>query len=229
MIHQTLKIADYILAKKFFLICLAIAAAFIGSFIELTAELYDEKTIRLIDKEVLLFIEDLRKPLLNGMAVDFTAMGSFTVIALLTALGLLIFYYLNRKKDMLYLFLGSVGSALLSSAFKNLLSRKRPTEVTRLVDVTSFSYPSGHSLSSAAFYLIITFLFFQYFKKIRTRFVFLVFFSSLIIGIGLSRIYLGVHYPSDVLGGILLGSSWAFLLTAFFYGESKKNTLFAVN
>jgi undecaprenyl-diphosphatase len=226
MIDRALKIADYALAKKFFLLCLATAAALIGSFIELTDELYDEGTIKAIDTKVLLFVEERRQPLLNGIAVDLTALGSFTVLTLLTILGILIFYYLQRKKDMLYLFSGSLGSALLSAAFKSLLTRKRPTEVTRLVDVSSFSYPSGHSLSAAAFYLIILFLFFQYFSRIRTKLAFFAFFSILIIGIGFSRIYLGVHYPSDVLGGILLGSSWAFLLTAIFYGKNevwKKN------
>lgn len=221
MMERALKIADYVLEKKFFLICLAIAAAFIGSFIELTDELTEEQTISLIDAEILIFVEGLRQPLFNGVAVDFTALGSFSIITLLTILGLLIFYYLGRSKDMLYLLSGSLGSALLSLAFKNLLARERPTEVSKLVDVTSFSYPSGHSLSAAAFYLIITFLFFQYFKRIKTRFTFFFFFSFIIFGIGFSRIYLGVHYPSDVLGGILLGSSWALLLTAIFYGKKK--------
>lgn len=210
---------DHVMDRKVFLFSIAIALGLIGVFLELTSEMLEEESVALIDGRIITFVATFRHNTLNGMAVDLTALGSFTVLTIFTILGMLILHFLKNHKGALYLILGSAGSAVLSTLMKNFFSRERPTEVEKLVEVSSYSYPSGHSLSASAFYLLIAFLVFTSFEKLKDRMLIFLFFITLILGIGGSRIYLGVHYPSDVMAGILLGSAWTFLLTAIFYGR----------
>ena len=211
----------HLLDRKIFLLSLASAFALIGLFLELTSEMYEEETINMADAKVITFVASLRDSTLNGMAVDLTALGSFTVLTIFTILGILILHFLKNHKGALYLILGSSGSALLSTLMKNFFSRERPIEVEKLVEVSSYSYPSGHSLAASSFYLLVAFLVFTSFDKLKDRMLIFLFSLSLIFGIGISRIYLGVHYPSDVLAGFLLGTSWTLVLTAIFYGRKS--------
>src|SRR5207253_1546946 len=101
-------------------------------------------------------------------------------------------------------------------ATKDLIERARPQVVPRLVVVAGYSYPSGHSLASAAMYLTIGILTARHLRSLRDRLILIGTTALLVVMIALSRVYLGVHYPSDVASGVCLGASWAFLLAALF-------------
>lgn len=102
-----------------------------------------------------------------------------------------------------------VGAPLLSAGFKSIYARQRPTVVPHLETVADPSFPSGHTIASVAFFVTIALLVASYTSRTTLR-LFLVGYALLIGAlVALSRMYLGVHYPSDVAGGALLGIAWS--------------------
>jgi undecaprenyl-diphosphatase len=138
-----------------------------------------------------------------------SAMGSVPVVAVITILtsGILI---LKKKYISLRLILfAAIGGGIVELLMKGFFSRPRPRIVPHLVSVDSLSYPSGHSAMSAIIYSSLVFLIFS--LKVKRSLKLCILYSAifLILIIGISRIYLGVHYPSDVLSGWALGLFWS--------------------
>ena len=192
------------------------ALLFLGLFLKITWELREDNELQSLDQKVLIFISHLRVARLNGSAVDMTALGSPTVITLFTLVGLVVLWLNRDRRGCVYLAVGSIGAAVATFAVKNIFTRERPSVIPRLVEVAGFSYPSGHSLGATAFYLLLMFLAWRYYSAWLARAALLFCAVFVICGVCFSRLYLGVHYPSDVLSGICLGASWVFLLTASF-------------
>lgn len=92
--------------------------------------------------------------------------------------------------------------------------RPRPSEIPRLVEVAGYSYPSGHSLASAAILTTAAILVWEQTPRWRCRLLGVAFVGALVAAIGASRVYLGVHYPTDVAAGISVGAAWALLVGA---------------
>jgi undecaprenyl-diphosphatase len=142
-------------------------------------------------------------------ALDLTALGGFAVIALasLAALGLLA---LQRKWGALGLvFVSIVGGAGVSVVLKAFFDRARPQVVPHLVQVSSPSFPSGHSMLAAVTYLTLGALLARTARDWRSKCYIFGVALALTVVIGLTRIYLGVHYPTDVLAGWFAGITWA--------------------
>ena len=144
-------------------------------------------------------------------AHDITALGSHTVLVLVTLLTASYCVVIGRFNTMLLLLTSSGGAMVLSSLLKWLFNRSRPDIVPHLVEVSTLSFPSGHAMLSAAVYLSLAAVITQnvsgHYKKI-----FIICAALLLTGaIGLSRIYLGVHYPSDVIAGWSAGLAWAII------------------
>lgn len=97
--------------------------------------------------------------------------------------------------------------SVLNLILKNILRRPRPTDY-RIINETGYSFPSGHSMISMAFYGFIIYLIYKYVKNKYLKLSLITFLSILIVSIGISRIYLGVHYTSDVLAGFLIAISY---------------------
>jgi undecaprenyl-diphosphatase len=193
-----------------------VALMFVAGFVELSEEVLggEDSSAQLLgaDAVLLRWVAQLRRPWLNGVAVDLTALGSPLVVALFTfCLGALLLARADRAAAAV-LVSASLASGLLTVATKELLERPRPDVVPKLVAVSGLSYPSGHSLASSAVYLTAAFVVARHVDALRERVAAIVFTAMLILLIGASRVYLGVHYPSDVLGGILLGTSLGLLM-----------------
>jgi undecaprenyl-diphosphatase len=184
-----------------------------GSFLLLTHELL-EKEFDAIDRSVLLAVAANRSGSMNALAVDLTALGSVAVLALYTAFGVLLLWSLLDRGAALQLLCSSVGAGLLTRLIKHLVERDRPSVVPRLVEVAGFSYPSGHSLASTAVYLTFAFITARHLASTSSRSIVIGASVVLVVTIASSRVYLGVHYPSDVVSGILLGAGWALLVDA---------------
>ena len=114
---------------------------------------------------------------------------------------------IKNKKIGLSIFSNIVIITILNQLLKRILRRPRPTEL-RIVEETGYSFPSGHSMVSMAFYGYLIYLIYRYIKNKYIKWSLIVLLSILICLIGISRIYLGVHYTSDVLGGFLLSISY---------------------
>ena len=117
------------------------------------------------------------------------------------------FLLTKNKKVSLCICLNLILCSLLNYGLKNIISRPRP-DVLRLVFENGYSFPSGHAMASLAFYGFLIFLIYKYFDKKNIKIILISLLSILIILIGLSRIYLGVHYLSDVLAGFFLALSY---------------------
>jgi undecaprenyl-diphosphatase len=148
---------------------------------------------------------------LSDVARDITALGGVPVI-LLVAGAVLGHLWLARRSHAAALVLASVtGGAVVMSLLKHVFARERPALVPHLVKVSSLSFPSGHSVLSAVTYLSLGALLARTTRDRVTKIYYLAVATFLAGLIGLSRVYLGVHYPTDVLAGWCVGIAWALL------------------
>lgn len=133
-----------------------------------------------------------------------TNFGGAIFLIILTILLLVV---LKNKKVGLSICTNLVVVTILNQLLKRLLQRPRPTEF-RIIEETGYSFPSGHSMVSMAFYGYLIYLIYRFVKNKYLKWISIVLLSLLICLIGISRIYLGVHYTSDVLGGFLISISY---------------------
>jgi undecaprenyl-diphosphatase len=156
---------------------------------------------------------DLADPIgphwLEIMFRDFTSLGSHAVLALICALA---FGYLLLQRKLLsagLLAFSFAGAMVMNSLLKLTFNRPRPDLVAHLVDTYTASFPSGHAMLSAVCYLTLGTLLAGVARRRRDKVYILGTATALMVLVGFSRIYLGVHWPTDVLAGWCLGAAWA--------------------
>lgn len=133
-----------------------------------------------------------------------TNFGGAIFIIILTVV---LFVLIKNKKIGISIISNLVIITAINQILKRIVQRPRPTEY-RIIEETGYSFPSGHSMVSMAFYGYLIYLIYRYIKNKYIKWSLIVLLSILICLIGISRIYLGVHYTSDVLGGFLLSISY---------------------
>jgi undecaprenyl-diphosphatase len=174
------------------------------------------------DNSVLQFLLEARTPLLTQIFLVFTFLGNPSfVLPLATLLGL----FFLAKKEFYYfiLFFGTIfGSSLFWFFLKIITNRSRPTLFSPLVSESAPSFPSGHAALSVAFFGLLAYLFAGGVKTHRARINIFFVWIFIVFGIGLSRLYLGVHYPTDVLAGYLSGLFFLFLGIGLFEQLTQK-------
>ena len=148
---------------------------------------------------------------LRGAALDITALGSASVLGLVVAAVVGFMLLQGMRRTALFVFVASAGGWLLNSLLKGLFQRPRPAVVPHLREVMTLSFPSGHAMTSAAVYLTLGALLMRVADRRTTKIYCMAFAMLLASLVGASRVYLGVHYPTDVLAGWLIGLSWALL------------------
>jgi undecaprenyl-diphosphatase len=190
---------------------------FLWAFAELADEVEDGET-HSFDRAILLAMRDpsnLDEPIgprwLKLVARDITGLGGTAVLTLVT-LATLGFLLLHRKYGAAILVAVSVvGGALLSSLLKSGFDRPRPDLVSHAVEVSSASFPSGHTMLATVTYLTLAALLAQVQERRRIQ-VYLIGWALLLsLLIGASRVFLGVHWPTDVVAGWCVGGAWALL------------------
>lgn len=142
-----------------------------------------------------------------------TNLGGVWFLISLTAISFITCIVLKRKLIGAFIVLNIMISSGLNQILKHIVQRPRPTEY-RLIDETGYSFPSGHSMVSAAFYGLFIYLIFKNVKNKYIKWISIITLSILIILIGGSRIYLGVHYTSDVLAGFFISISYLIIYTS---------------
>jgi len=175
-----------------------------------------EGDVSSVDSGILQSVARFRNPALTTAALDVTALGSTTLVVLFSAFALVVLLVLRDRMGALHLLAASGGAGLLTLATKNLVERVRPTEIQQLIAVTGYSYPSGHSLSTSALYLTIAIIASRHVKRSSARAGLFLAVSGVLITVGASRVYLGVHYATDVVSGLLMGTGWALGLAGIF-------------
>ena len=148
---------------------------------------------------------------LEDTALDLTALGSAGVLFIVVT-AVLGYLLLERRYALLTVTLVStIGGWLLGALLKEIFARQRPSVVPHLQHVSSPSFPSGHAMESAVVYLTLGVLLARSTGDRRLRVYFVAVAMVLTFIVGMTRVFLGVHYPTDVLGGWLAGVSWAVL------------------
>jgi undecaprenyl-diphosphatase len=184
-------------------------------FIELAEEVREGDT-QAFDEWV---IRSLRKPgdpavpvgppWLREVGLDLTALGSFTVLLIFCGAVVGFLLLQRRRRLALLVSVAVLGGMLLNTGLKLVFARERPDIVPHLREVTTPSFPSGHATLSAVVYLTLGALLAGTIKGRYTRAYVLFVAMSLAALVGASRVYLGVHYPTDVLAGWSVGLAWA--------------------
>ena len=163
------------------------------------------------------------KEIMNGDIIGYKVISEFLISDFVTpvakfitnfggaifliVLTITLFIVIRDKKIGISIFSNLVIITALNQLLKRILQRPRPTEY-RIIEETGYSFPSGHSMISMAFYGYLIYLIYKYVKNKYVKVGSIVLLSILICAIGISRIYLGVHYTSDVLGGFLISVSY---------------------
>jgi undecaprenyl-diphosphatase len=155
------------------------------------------------------FTRPIGPPWLIEAGQEITALGGITVLTLVV---LAVVGYLLRQRAfgaMWLVLVATLGGTLLSFTLKFLFGRERPDVTLHLVTVHSPSFPSGHAMLSAVVYLTLGALLAQVVPRRADKMYFIIVAFVLTLLVGLSRVYLGVHYPTDVLAGWSVGLAWA--------------------
>ena len=201
--------------KSRVVIALALFGLALFLFIHLASEVLEGDTMS-YDRAILLALRVPGKPwepigphwLLTAVT-SFTALGSRTNLTLITALVAAYLFAAKRPAAATFVIGAVAGGALLSGLLKVSFERPRPQIVTHLVDVNSASFPSGHALNASVTFLTLGLLLAKTEQRRPVRIILISAATLLSILIGCSRVYLGVHWPSDVIAGWCVGSAWA--------------------
>lgn len=163
-----------------------------------------------IDTLVYKFLSSFINDNLTSVIKWMTYIGSAVAVISITVFTL-IFY--KNKRYGLFMAIDLIAVTILQVTLKHIFLRSRPMGIA-LIKETGYSFPSGHSITSMAFYGFIIYLIFISKLDRRKKTIFIILFSLLICVTGISRIYLGVHYFTDVIGGFTLGISYLIIYTS---------------
>lgn len=204
-------------AEKSTVVAACISAISLYAFVELADDVSEGDTAA-FDRTILLFFRDpadISSPLgpewLESVMRDFTALGGVAVLATFTAL-VTGFLLLTRKRHAAWMVIIAVtGGVALSNLLKWGFGRPRPDLVPHATMVYTQSFPSGHAMLSAVVYLTLGALMARTEADVRVKAYVLFAACLLTVVVGVSRVYLGVHWPTDVLAGWAVGASWALI------------------
>ncbi|QED36905.1 phosphatase PAP2 family protein [Antarcticibacterium arcticum] len=188
----------------------------INIFISLTETLHSDALAK-YDCKITEFVISYRTPPLNKFLQFITEVGDFYGYLVIAIVSTIIFYLKFKNwRYVVEIFFVLIVSGLSNVALKNVINRARPS-AEHLVSVETLSYPSGHAMSAIAFYGFLIYLVYTFKLKSWIKIGLIFLFTFLILAIGISRIYLGVHFPSDVVGGYIAGFIWVIFCIVLFH------------
>ncbi|MDV2883873.1 phosphatase PAP2 family protein [Alkalihalophilus pseudofirmus] len=172
---------------------------------------------RLIVENIAAFHTDL----LTKMMTFFSFIGATRPVIVISLLFLGVIYLKYRHlQDVILFALVSLGSVTLNVVLKMTIKRARPE--SSLIVESGYSYPSAHTMAAVSLYGMIIYLLWKHTSTVKARIILITFGVSMILMIAFSRIYLGVHYASDIIGGVLISSFWLLTLLTIFQRYRKK-------
>ena len=181
-------------------------------FIKFTEEVFFNEIIKIDAVAYKYIVEKLRTDTLTKIMKIITFFGDAISIITLTILSIIL---VKNKKNKIFIGVNAVLITLLNLLIKNLVKRPRP-EGFRIISESGYSFPSGHSMVSTAFYGLFIYLAYKYIENKKLKKFICITLSILILLIGTSRVYLGVHYGSDVIAGFVLSIAYLIVFTSIF-------------
>lgn len=202
-----------------YLITIVVAVLFViggmNLFVELTENLHSD-VLGEYDTLITDYVTGFRTPELTAYFVTVTHIGDvygYLAVFILSTIGFLMFF--KNWQYVIQLSLVLVLALSSNVILKKIINRSRP-EIEHLVTVETLSYPSGHAMTAMAFYGFLIYLFYRFNINSLVKISLILLLAAFILSVGISRIYLGVHYPSDVVGGFIAGLIWVILCALAF-------------
>jgi undecaprenyl-diphosphatase len=206
-------------------VIISIVSFLVFSFLAYTIS---AKEILQFDTAIITFIQGVESPGLTAVMKILSIIGDTPVVIILSLVVLFFLYKVLKHRSELVLFVVALsGSAILNLLLKYFFQRTRP-EIHRLVEIEGYSFPSGHAMNACTVYTIIAFLLWHNIATKTGRTILIILSTIMILSIGISRIYLGVHYPSDIFGGYLASGFWITIAIWYFqkyqdkYGKNRR-------
>ena len=209
---------------KRFAVSLLVGLLGVGSLLWVLAEFHEEIAepfLMSLDLHLQSVVHGYASPGLTRLMLGLTWIGSPTVLFVAAALIALWLWWRRLHRDAVTFVTAMLGTSILIATLKLYFHRMRPDVPWALAEEHSFSFPSGHSILAVVLYGILVYLRFQHLHHTWQRVAISLIAAGLVLGIGLSRIYLGVHYPSDVAAGYLVGCAWLTMVILVEWGVRK--------
>lgn len=189
---------------------MALCTLMLDAFWGITSELKGDRLPQ-IDEDVSAFIQGFRSEGLTSVVIPITRLGGKWGYLIMVPIAVIVLNLTGKSwKKVLPASFIILSTLLLNQVMKWVFNRPRPTDDNHLTSIAdwSLSYPSGHSMLSIAFYGFLIYMTFKYIDRTGLKWGLTILFIFLILSIGTSRVYLGVHYPSDVVAGYVAGLLW---------------------
>ena len=206
---STAKIDSVIGALGIFLVGGLIVAVIGAALFVTVASHVRSGSTQAFDESVIRWLAAHHTPALDAAMVEITALGTGVVVLMIVAVAGLFLVLTGHKYSAILLLASTFGGIVLNAVLKLGFDRPRPTIVIPAVHTASSSFPSGHAMSAAIVYVTVAYLAARLHKKKWARWLVMTAAIIIVALISLSRMYLGVHYPSDVLAGVVVGLAWA--------------------
>ncbi len=171
-----------------------------------------------IDLRIMNLVSAFRDAGITKALIFFTYLGNWQVIIGLSIIAIIILGLLRERRKIVFLAMALISGEVIKELLKFLIHRPRPDISFSLISESGYSFPSGHAVISVIFYGMVVYFIYKLCRKIWQKIILLVAFATLILLIGFSRIYLGVHWASDIIAGWLIG----FAILLFFILIFKK-------
>jgi len=183
-----------------------ICILFTGFFAYIARSIH-QHTISSFDEPIIDVIQGTQTSGLTSIMKTFTTIGSTTTVALLAVLTLAVLLWKKHKAQAVLFAAVLGGTGILNQVLKFIFKRERP-DFDRLIDIGGYSFPSGHTMMAFSLYTILAYIIWRNLRNVWARTGITILAIFMIVMIAVSRIYLGVHFPSDIVGGVLASSVW---------------------
>lgn len=181
-------------------------------------------TISSFDNPIIDVVQGAQAPWLTSVMKTFTTIGSTTTVALLALVTLALLLWKKHRAQALLFVVALAGTGILNQVLKFIFKRERP-DFDRLIDIGGYSFPSGHTMMAFSLYTILAYIIWRNLRNVWSRMGITILAIFMIVMIAVSRIYLGVHFPSDVVAGMLASAVWLFASIAVYqHYQRKRNT-----
>lgn len=187
-----------------------------GSLFGMIVRFISNGQIKNFDLPIIEFVQGLETPWLTVVLKAFTWIGSaYGVVPITLIICAILFYGINEKKRAIFFAFSIVSTIILNESLKLYFVRDRP-EIYRLMDAGGFSFPSGHTMMAFSLYGMIVYVTWRHLKETKQRIFIMILATFIAFLIAISRIYVGVHFPSDIVGGFAASTCWiTIIITAF--------------
>ncbi|MFW6359328.1 MAG: phosphatase PAP2 family protein [Chroococcales cyanobacterium] len=197
---------------------LLIAAIALWAFYEIAEDILEQESF-VFDQQILLTLYNIQTPILNQIMLGITFLGEPTFLFFVGAICVIWLLLQGKRSQATTVIIAGGGAGILNIWLKDLFGRSRPELWERIIDVQLKSFPSGHAMISMVVYSLLGYLLATTFPRWSKLIIIVT--TILILGIGLSRLYLGVHWPTDVIAGYAAGTVW--LIACVFSFELWRN------